>query len=117
MTESPDLLERIRALLEDAERHRDAAVPFIVRQALSDRKGLTKVERLAMWEMRAWVDNMKYRDVYAEALASLMDITDQAAGRVLRRLAARGYLDESAKKRPRAYRFYLSRRAVDERAA
>jgi hypothetical protein len=50
-------------------------------------------------------------------LANEMRVLDTTVGKMLTLLVERGYLEESGKKKPRAFRLPWSRRAYTERAA
>lgn len=89
------------------------SVPRVVEQALEDRS-LRPVDRLAMWYLaRHYLDFYEFREVKTTALAKLMGIEDQTAGRALRALVDRGYLDcQQGDRRARAFRMPWSRRTT-----
>ena len=91
-------------------------MPLVVQQALSDRQ-LRPVDRLAMFFLAALLDFNDYREVKVMSLASTMGVEEQTAGRAIRTLVARGYLDQHAKRKPRAFRMPWSRLATEKRAA
>lgn len=88
-------------------------LPRVVEQALDDR-ALRPVDRLAMWYLaKHYLDFYEFREVKTVALAVTMGIEDQTAGRALRTLVGRGYLDErTAGRRARAFRMPWSRRTT-----
>lgn len=94
------------------------SVPRVVEQAMEDR-ALRPVDRLAMWYLsRHYLDFHEFREVKTTALAAMMGIEDQTAGRALRTLVARGYLDEQrGDRRSRAFRMPWSRRTTRASAA
>jgi DNA-binding MarR family transcriptional regulator len=94
------------------------SVPRVVEQALDD-QSLRPVERLAMWHLsRHYLDFHEYREVKTTALAKHMGIEDQTAGRALRSLVDRGYLDQQrGDRRARAFRMPWTRRAAAKSAA
>jgi DNA-binding MarR family transcriptional regulator len=94
------------------------SVPRVVEQALDD-QSLRPVERLAMWHLsRHYLDFHEYREVKTTALAKHMGIEDQTAGRALRSLVDRGYLDQQrGDRRARAFRMPWTRRAAAKAAA
>lgn len=91
-------------------------LPVVVLQALDD-VGLPPMARLMMWHLRLRLDLVEFREVYVESIAKEMRIEDQSAGRLLRTLVETGYLEMHTKRRPRAYRFFWSRRTSSARAA
>lgn len=94
----------------------EGGLPVVVAQALDDRT-LPPVARLAMWYLHRVLDFHEFRERKAESLASMMGIEPQTAGRALRVLVESGYLEQSVKRRPRAYRLPWSRRTTPARAA
>ena len=93
------------------------SVPRVVEQALEDRS-LSPTARLTMWYLaRHWLDLFEYREVKSVALAVQMGVEDQTAGKALRTLVQRGYLDEHPTRKPRALRMPWTRRASVARAA
>jgi hypothetical protein len=88
------------------------SVPRVVEQAMED-AALRPIDRLAMWYLsRHYLDLVEFREVKTTSLASAMGIEDQTAGRALRALIERGYLDEQRKsRRARAFRLPWCRRA------
>lgn len=93
-----------------------AVIPTVVAQALEDRE-LPPVARLAMWYLSRRLDFLEFRDVKTESLATEMGIKATTAGQALHLLVARGYLDESGRRKPRAFRLMWSRRTSTARAA
>ena len=87
-----------------------------VEQALDD-VSLPPAARLTMWHVRKRLTMQAYTEVKAESLASEMRVDDTTAGKMLTLLVQRGYLEESGKKKPRAFRLPWSRRGATERAA
>jgi len=89
------------------------SVPRVVEQALDD-QSLRPVERLAMWYLcRHYLDFHEYREVKTTSLAKHMGIEDQTAGRALRTLVDRGYLDQQrGDRRARAFRMPWTRRTA-----
>ena len=89
------------------------SVPRVVEQALDD-GGMSPVTRLVMWVLaRSYLDFVEFREVKTTSLASAMGIEDQTAGRALRTLVDRGYLEERrTSRRARAFRMPWSRRAT-----
>lgn len=87
-------------------------LPRVVEQALDD-LSLRPVERLAMWHLsRHYLDFVTFTEVKSTSLAKDMGIEDQTAGRCLRSLVERGYLDvKRGRGRSRAFRMPWSRRA------
>lgn len=94
------------------------SLPRVVEQALDDRS-LRPVERLAMWHLaRNYLDFHEFREVKTTSLANDMGIEDQTAGRCLRILVERGYLDaQRGDRRSRLFRMPWTRRAPKSRAA
>jgi len=91
-------------------------VPVVVRQALDDAT-LQPAAKAVMWYLHQRLDFYEYREQKAESVACAVSVTPQHAGRALRLLVERGYLDEHGRRRPRAYRLPWSRRQEQERAA
>jgi DNA-binding MarR family transcriptional regulator len=93
------------------------SVPRVVEQAMEDRS-LRPVDRLAMWYLsRHWLDFHEFREVKTTALASQMGIEDQTAGRSLRTLVERGYLDgQQGDRRSRSFRMPWTRRTTKSAA-
>jgi hypothetical protein len=87
-----------------------------VEQALDD-VSLPPAARLTMWHIRKRLTMTAFAEVKAESLAAEMRIKDTTVGQMLTVLVQRGYLDESGKKKPRAFRLPWSRRVSTERAA
>lgn len=85
-------------------------------QALND-VSLPPAARLMMWHLAARLDCMEYREQKYESLAHEMRVNETTVGKMLNLLVQRGYLDESGKKKPRAFRMPLSRRTGVARAA
>lgn len=92
------------------------SLPRVVEQALDNVK-LPPSARLVMWHLRHRLDFVEYREVKAESLASEMEIKETTVGQMLTLLVDRGYLDESGKRKPRAFRMPWSRRTSKSRAA
>lgn len=90
--------------------------PRVVTQALSDVQ-LPDAARLIMWHLSFRLDLVEYREVYAESLANESRRKVTTVGQMLTLLVHRGYLDESTKKKPRAFRLPFSRRTSGARAA
>jgi hypothetical protein len=90
--------------------------PRVVRQALGD-VSLPPTARLMMWHLGERLCLTEYREVYTESIANEMRIKPNTAGETLDLLILRGYLDESGKKKPRAFRLPFSRRQSAARAA
>ena len=91
-------------------------LPRAVQQALSD-VSLPPSARLMIWHLAHRLDMVAFRDAKAESLASEMRIRDTTAGQMLTLLVERGYLYESGKRKPRAFRMPWSRCTSKERAA
>lgn len=91
-------------------------LPVVVQQALDDVK-LPQTARLMMWHLRLRLDLIEFREVYNDSLAKEMRITDSTVGKMLTLLVAEGYLGESGKRRPRAFRLLWSKRQSRARAA
>lgn len=108
-----DKIERLEVIILQLSR---LSVPLVVVQALDDTQ-LPPAARLAMWHLRRRLDVLEFREVYAVSIAAEMRVEPQSAGRSLRLLTEKGYLEEHAKRRPRAYRFPQSRRVDMQRAA
>jgi hypothetical protein len=87
-----------------------------VEQALDD-VSLPPAARLTMWHIRKRLTMQAFTEVKAESLANEMRVLDTTVGKMLTLLVERGYLEESGKKKPRAFRLPWSRRAYAERAA
>jgi DNA-binding IclR family transcriptional regulator len=87
-----------------------------VEQALDD-VSLPPAARLTMWHIRKRLTMTAFAEVKAESLAAEMRLKDTTVGQMLTLLVQRGYLDESGKKKPRAFRLPWSRRVSTERAA
>ena len=87
-----------------------------VEQALDD-VSLPPAARLTMWHVRKRLTMQAYTEVKAESLAAEMRVKDTTVGQMLTLLVDRGYLEESGKKKPRAFRLPWSRRSYTERAA
>jgi hypothetical protein len=87
-----------------------------VEQALDD-VSLPPAARLTMWHIRKRLTMQAFTEVKAESLANEMRVLDTTVGKMLTLLVERGYLEESGKKKPRAFRLPWSRRAYTERAA
>ena len=94
----------------------DGGVPVVVRQALDDRT-LSPASKAVMWELQKRLDFHHFREQKVESVAAAVGIEPQTAGRALRQLVERGYLDEHEKRRPRAYRMPWSKCESKERAA
>lgn len=92
------------------------SVPRVVEQALDDR-ALPPMARLMMWHLRHRLDFMEFREVKAASLAADMRIKESTVGQMLTMLVERGYLEESGKKKPRAFRMPWSRRTTQARSA
>lgn len=90
--------------------------PRVVAQALSD-VHLPDAARLIMWHLSFRLDVLEYREVYAESLAHESRRKETTVGQMLTLLVTRGYLDESEKRKPRAFRLPYSRRTSAQRAA
>jgi hypothetical protein len=89
---------------------------LVVEQALDD-VSLPPAARLTMWHIRKRLTMQAYTEVKAESLANEMRVLDTTVGKMLTLLVERGYLEESGKKKPRAFRLPWSRRGGLERAA
>jgi hypothetical protein len=87
-----------------------------VEQALDD-VSLPPAARLTMWHIRRRLTMQAFTEVKAESLANEMRVLDTTVGKMLTLLVDRGYLEESGKKKPRAFRLPWSRRDGLERAA
>jgi hypothetical protein len=87
-----------------------------VEQALDD-VSLPPAARLTKWHIRKRLTMVAFTEVKAESLANEMRVLDTTVGKMLTLLVERGYLEESGKKKPRAFRLPWSRRAYTERAA
>lgn len=87
-----------------------------VEQALDD-VSLPPAARLMMWHVRKRLTMQSYTEVKAESLAAEMRVKQTTVGQMLTLLVQRGYLEESEKKKPRAFRIPWSRRTAIERAA
>ena len=87
-----------------------------VEQALDD-VSLPPAARLTMWHVRKRLTMQAFTEVKAESLAAEMRVKDPTVGQMLTLLVQRGYLEESSKKKPRAFRLPWSRRTSTERAA
>ena len=87
-----------------------------VEQALDD-VSLPPAARLTMWHIRRRLTMQAFTEVKAESLANEMRVLDTTVGKMLTLLVERGYLEESGKKKPRAFRLPWSRRVAAERAA
>jgi len=92
------------------------SVPRVVEQALDD-MSLPPTARLMMWHLAKRLDLFEYREVYTESIAREMRIKHNTASVTLDTLVARGYLDDSLKRKPRAFRLPWSRRQSQARAA
>lgn len=92
------------------------SVPIAVEQALDDVE-LPPCARLMMWHLRRRLSRHEYREQYTLSLANEMRIKETTAGQMLTLLVHRGYLDESVKRKPRAFRLVDSRRTTRARAA
>lgn len=90
--------------------------PEVISQAMDD-VSLPPTARLMMWHLRLRLDLSEFRVVYGESIAHEMRIKPNTASITLDLLVARGYLDESVKKKPRAFRLPFSRRTEMGRAA
>jgi predicted ArsR family transcriptional regulator len=88
----------------------------VIRQALGD-VTLPATARLMMWHLSLRLCLSEYREVYTESIANEMRIKANTASVTLDTLVSRGYLDESGKKKPRAFRLPFSRRQSLARAA
>ena len=115
-----DDLARLRAEVEKVSglvrQLADISVPMVVDQALADVQ-LPDAARLLMWHLSKRLVIGEYREVYAESLASESRRKITTVGQMLTLLVHRGYLDESVKRKPRAFRLPSSRRASVARAA
>ncbi len=107
---------KLDAILELVQRVADASVPLVVAQAVDD-VDLPDAARLTMWHLRRRLNTRDFVEVYAESLATETRRRMTTVGQMLTLLVRRGYLEESAKKRPRAFRFPSSRKAWRARAA
>ncbi len=87
-----------------------------VEQALDDAQ-LPPSARLMMWYLAKRLDFSAFREVKAESLAAEMQIKRETVGFMLTLLVQRGYLHESGKRKPRAFRMPWSRKGAEERAA
>ena len=92
------------------------ALPLAVSQALDD-TALPPAARLTMWHLRTRLDAFEFREVYRLSLASEMRMKETTVGQMLKLLVSLGYLDESEKRKPTAYRMPYSRRVTRARAA
>lgn len=87
-------------------------VPRSIDQALRDRS-LSPTARLTMYVLADLLTFDEWREVKSTALASLLGCEDQTAGRALRVLVERGYLDQrSGAGRARLFRLLWSRRTL-----
>jgi hypothetical protein len=91
-------------------------LPVSIMQAMDD-VHLTQTARLAMWHLRLRLDVVEYREVKLISLASEMREKERNIGNALALLVARGYLEQTAKRKPREFRLLWSRRRSDVRAA
>ena len=87
-----------------------------VQQALDD-VSLPPAARLTMWHISKRLTMTAFSEVKTESLAHEMRVMDTTVGKMMTILVERGYLDESGKKKPRAFRLPWSRRDGIERAA
>jgi DNA-binding MarR family transcriptional regulator len=85
-------------------------------QALGD-VSLPPAARLMMFHLDARLDCIEYREQKYTSLAHEMGVKQTTVGKMLDLLVQRGYLAESGKKKPRAFRMPLSRRTSVARAA
>lgn len=92
-------------------------VPMVVKQAMDNAKGLPPAARLVMWHLQYRLNFLEFVEVKAESLATDAGIKETTAGQMLTLLVKRGYLEESAKKKPRAFRMPWSQRTSKSRAA
>ena len=90
--------------------------PRVVEQALRD-FSLPPMARLMMFHLADRLDIVEFREVKGASLANEMRIHETTAGHMLTVLVERGYLDESARRKPRAFRLLWSRRLSVARAA
>jgi hypothetical protein len=88
----------------------------VVSQALGD-VTLPHTARLMMWHLAQRLDLVEFREVYTDSIAAEMRIKPNTASVTLDTLVSRGYLDESGKRKPRAFRLPWSRRQSLARAA
>ena len=91
-------------------------IPLAVQQALED-LALPPSARLMMWYLAKRLDLIEFREVKAASIAAEMHIRENTASEAIALLVARGYLDESGQRKPRALRMPWSRRASRHRAA
>ena len=87
-----------------------------VQQALDD-VSLPPAARLTMLHISKRLTMTAFSEVKTESLAHEMRVMDTTVGKMMTILVERGYLDESGKKKPRAFRLPWSRRDGIERAA
>ncbi len=88
----------------------------VIDQALGD-VSLPPTARLMMWHLARRLSTTEFRGVYQESIANEMRIKQPTASLTLDLLVARGYLDESTKRKPRAFRLPHSRRTSKARDA
>ena len=87
-----------------------------IKQAVFD-LGLPPTARLMMLYLPNRLNLHTFVEVKAESIAAEMQIKDTTAGQILTVLVQRGYLEESGKRKPRAFRLPGSRHVHTERAA
>lgn len=87
-----------------------------IKQAVYD-LGLPPTARLMMLYLPNRLNLHTFVEVKAESIAAEMQIKDTTAGQMLTVLVHRGYLEESGKRKPRAFRLPWSRHVHTERAA
>lgn len=91
-------------------------LPVSIMQAMDD-VHLTQTARLAMWHLRLRLDVIEFREVKLISLASEMRMEERNIGNALMLLVARGYLEQTKRRKPREFRLLWSRRPKDCRAA
>lgn len=91
-------------------------LPVSIMQAMDD-VHLTQTARLAMWHLRLRLDIIEFREVKLISLASEMRMEQRNIGNALALLVARGYLEQTTRRKPREFRLFWSRRAMESQAA
>lgn len=95
---------------------RAAPLPHVVSQAMDD-FSLPPTARLMMWTLAKRLDFVYFTAVKSQSLAHEMRIRENTAAQYLSLLVQRGYIEESKRRRPRAFRMPWSRQRHDRRAA
>lgn len=91
-------------------------LPVVVRQAQDDRD-LPPAAKAVMWHAQYVLDLQEMREWATIAVAFRAGIKETTAGQMLTLLVGLGYLEESTKRKPRAFRLPWSRRTTAARAA